>query len=75
MNLERIRKRLRGGFRPFVLRTSDDRQYEVPHPEFIMVGKHEVAVMDRGGGIDTLDALHIVSINTPKSGNGHMRQK
>lgn len=64
MNVERIRKKLSGGFRPFVLRTSDGREYAVPHAEFIMVGKHEVAVLDSEGSIDLLDPLHIVSLNS-----------
>jgi len=70
MNLEKIRKRVRGGFRPFVLRTSDGREYEVPHPEFIAIGKHDLAVVDKDGDIDILDPLHIVSLKLIKSKNG-----
>ncbi len=62
MNVEQIRKRLTGGFRPFLIRTSDGREYPVPHPEFIAVGKHSVAVVDKDGYIDSLDPLHIVSV-------------
>lgn len=72
MNLEKIRKKLTGGFQPFVLRTSDGREFDVPHPEFIAVGKYEVAVVDKEGDIDLLDPLHLVSI---KSLTGHKRQK
>ena len=43
MNLDLIRKKLSGGFQPFVIRTSDGREFKVPHPEFIMVGKYAVA--------------------------------
>lgn len=70
MNVEKIRKRLGRGFRPFVLRTSDGREFEVPHPEFIALGKFDVAVVDSEGDINLLDALHIVSIKTPKIRNG-----
>ena len=70
MNVEKIRKRLAGGFRPFLIRTSDGREYAVPHPEFIAVGKSDVAIVDKDGDIDVLDALHIVSIKTPKTKNG-----
>jgi hypothetical protein len=66
MNVDKIRKRLTGGFRPFVLRTSDGRQYQVPHPEFIALGKYDVVVVDRSGDIDILDPLHIVSIKLVK---------
>jgi hypothetical protein len=70
MNVEKIRKRLTGGFRPFTLRTSDGREFEVPHPEFIALGKSDVVVVDKEGGIDILDALHIVSIKTAKAPKG-----
>jgi hypothetical protein len=64
MNINQIRKRLGGGFQPFAIRTSDGREYAVPHPEFVLLGKHIIAVVDRDGDIDTLDPLHIVSIKT-----------
>lgn len=70
MSIDKIRKRLTGGFRPFVLRTSDGREFPVPHPEFIAVGKSDVAVVDKTGDINVLEALHIVSIKTPKSRDG-----
>jgi len=70
MNIEKIRKRVTGGFQPFVLRTSDGRKYSVPHPEFIMFGKFEVAVVDRDGDIDLLDPLHIVSLKSLTGRNG-----
>lgn len=62
MNVENIRKKLGESFQPLVLRTSDGREYEVEHPDFIAVGKHEIAVVDKQGGIDLLDPLHIVSL-------------
>ncbi|MBI4326117.1 MAG: hypothetical protein HY674_12755 [Chloroflexi bacterium] len=62
MNVEQIRKRLSGGFRPFLIRTSDGREYPVPHPEFIAVGRHSIAVVDKVGYIDSLDPLHVVSV-------------
>lgn len=64
MNIERIRKKITGGFKPFRIRTSDGRQYKVPHPEFIAVGRHEVGVVDKDGYIDAIDPLHIVSVKT-----------
>ncbi len=64
MNIEKIRKQITGGFRPFILRTSDGREYRVPHPEFIALGKSDVAVVDKDGDINVLDALHVVAIKT-----------
>ncbi len=62
MSTEKIRKFLSGGFVPFVLRTSDGREYSVPHPEFIALGRFEVAIVDQNGDIDILDPLHIASM-------------
>jgi hypothetical protein len=62
MNVEKIRKHLSGGFRPFVLRTSDGGEYQIPHPEFIALGKCYVAVVDSRGDMDILEPLHIVSM-------------
>lgn len=70
MNIEQIRKRITGGFQPFILRTAGGRQYSVPHPEFIMFGKFEVVVVDRDGDIDLLDPLHIVSRKSLTGRNG-----
>jgi hypothetical protein len=61
MNRDIIRENLRGSG-SFVIRTSDSKQYSVPHPEFAMVGRYNVVVEDRKGGIDIIDPLHIVSI-------------
>ena len=66
MNLDKIRKQLTGGFRPFVIRTSDGREFDVPHPEFIALGKGDIAVVDKDGDINVLDSLHIVSLKSMK---------
>lgn len=66
MNVEKIRKRLTGGFRPFALGTSDGREYQVPHPEFIALGKWDVVVVNKTGDIDILDPLHITSLRLLK---------
>ena len=69
MNIEKIRKRLTGGFVPFILRTSDGREFKVPHPEFILISpKGGLAVVDEDGDIDLLDPLHIVSLKELRSG-------
>ena len=71
MNIKRVQQRLTGGFRPFYLRTSDGREYTVPHPEFIMVAPTSLAVYDDDGEIAVLDPLHIVAIkNLPAKKNG-----
>ena len=62
MSIAEIRKRITGGFQPFVIRTSDGREFKVPHPEFIMFAKYAVAVVDDEGDINTISLLHIASI-------------
>ena len=67
MNVEQIKLRIRGGFKPFVLRSSDGRKFKVPHPEFIIVRKGVVAVLRQDGLVETLDALHIASVEDLKA--------
>ena len=62
MSLDDIRKRLSNGFRPFVIRTSDGREFAVPHKEFIFLTKRSVIVADEEGYVDILDPLHIASV-------------
>jgi uncharacterized protein YrrD len=76
MNLTQIRERLSNGFRPFVVEVTSGRRFEVPHPEFIMVGKNVIVVMGRNDVATTIDALHIVSIkDLPPKGPPHKRSK
>jgi hypothetical protein len=63
MNVELLVKRLRGGFRPFIIRLTDGRAFAVPHPEFIAVGPDWVVVADQDGDPVYMDPLHIVSVD------------
>ena len=63
LNLKPIRDRLSASFQPFTIRLSDGRSFDVPHPDFIAVGRGVVSVIDDDDGSHTLGALHIVSIN------------
>jgi hypothetical protein len=60
MNLDHIRERLHNGFEPFVLTTTDGRRFEVPHHDFVAVGKNVVVVLDEKDRSTKIDALHIV---------------
>ena len=62
MGLEEIRKKVSNGFRPFIVRTSDGREFPVPHREFIFLTKRSVIVADSEGFVDILDPLHISSL-------------
>jgi hypothetical protein len=61
MNRELIRQQLMGPG-PFIIRTSDGKQYTAPHSEFILIGRHNVVIEDARGMLDIIDPLHIVSI-------------
>lgn len=63
MNVSHIRKRLKGGFRPFVICTSDGNEYLVPHPEFILVTDRTVVVAESDGLVQVIDPLHITAVN------------
>ena len=45
-----------------VIRTSEGKQYDVAHSEFVLIGKHNVVVEHPNGCLDIIDPLHIVSI-------------
>ena len=72
LNLKPIRDRLGPPFQAFTIRMTDGRSFDVPHPDFIAVGRGVVSVIDQEDGSHTLDALHIVSINDlgPQNPNG-----
>ena len=63
MNMEFIRKRLHEEFRPFAVRLSDGRKYDVPHTDFMALGKHVVIIIDSEGHPVHLDPVHIVSLD------------
>jgi len=62
MKANDIRERLSNGFEPFVLRLSDGRTVEVPHPDFIAVGQHVVVVVDRNKVTRKTDGMHLGSL-------------
>jgi hypothetical protein len=62
MNIERIRKLVTTGFKPFTIYLSDGRKFAIPHPEFIAVGKRVVVVIGKNEQVNTVDPLHIVSL-------------
>ena len=62
MNIERIRKKVTNGFRPFRICLTDGRKIPVPHPEFIAVGRNIVIVVDKNDDSVTIDPLHIMAL-------------
>jgi len=70
MNPQVIRHQLSGPG-PFLIRTSDGKQYSVPHPEFVMVGRRNLVVEQPNGLLDIIDPIHVVSIR-PKDQSGSL---
>ena len=63
MSLQRIKQRVSGGgFKPFLIRTSDGHEYAIRHPEWVLVGGQGLAVLDADGEIAWVTPLHIVAI-------------
>jgi hypothetical protein len=61
MDRELIRQHLKGQG-PFIIRTSDGKQFSVPHPEFVLVGRHNLVIEHPKGMLDIVHPLHVVSI-------------
>ena len=60
-----IRDHLRATpFEPFVIQMTDDRQFEVPHPEFATINPQatQFAVVKENGNMITLSTLLIASV-------------
>jgi hypothetical protein len=71
ISIQEIKKKVSGGgFRPFALRTADGQEFEVPHPEFILIGKYTIAIRDKQGFINNINPLHIVSARVLVRRNG-----
>lgn len=71
MSVQELKKRVSGGgFRPFTIRTTDGQKFNIPHPEFILIGKFAIAIVDKEGYINLIDPLHVVSARFLQRRNG-----
>jgi hypothetical protein len=71
VNVQELKRRVSGGgFRPFAIRTTDGQEFEVPHPEFILIGKYPIAIRAKQGFLNVVDPLHIVSARELSRRNG-----
>jgi hypothetical protein len=61
VNRDLIRQQLVGQG-PLIIRTSDGKEFPVPHPEFVLIGRHNIVIEDTKGMLDIIDPLHVVSI-------------
>lgn len=59
-----------------MVRTSDGREYEVPHPEFVLIGNDWLALQDEEGEHVFLDSDHVVALkDLPVKKNGAKRKR
>jgi len=65
MVIEQIREHLDPKFRPFAVRLSDGRRFEVPHRDFIALTSRTIVVIDDKDVSHTISPLHVVSIEDP----------
>lgn len=61
MNRDLIRPQLVGQG-PFLIRTSAGREFPGLHPEFVVIGRHNLGIEDAKGMLDIGDPRHVVSI-------------
>ena len=53
-------------FKPFTLFLSDQRRFEIRHPDFLWLipGGRTVAVADENGAVDIMDLVPVTSLRT-----------
>ena len=61
MNRELIRQQL-VGHGSYLIQTSDGKEFPVTHPEFVLIGRHNIVIENSKGLLDIIDPLHVVSI-------------
>lgn len=63
--IRKIREHLEPDFRPFAIRLSDGRRFEVPHGDFLALTSRTIVVIDNKDVSHTVSPLHVVSIEDP----------
>jgi hypothetical protein len=65
MIAEQVRKaRERAPFKPFIIFLSDQRQFLIPHHDFIWIvpGGRTIGIADENGAVEIIDLVHITSL-------------
>lgn len=57
-------------FRPFTLFISDQRQFEIKHPDFLYLvpGGRTIVLAHEDGGVEILDLVHVTSLKSGANG-------
>ena len=67
MTAEQVRQsREQAHFKPFTLFLSDQRRFEVKHPDFlwVMPGGRSIAIAHENGAAEIIDLIHVTSLKT-----------
>jgi hypothetical protein len=65
MTAEQIKKaREKAPFKAFTIFLSDQRRFEIPHPDFIWVmpGGRTIGIADESGAAEIVDLVHVTSV-------------
>jgi hypothetical protein len=65
MTAEQVKKARDGApFKPFRLFLSDQRSFQIEHPDFLWIipGGRNIAVADTSGAIEVIDLFHVSSL-------------
>lgn len=63
---QQLRDRLGPGFQPFIIRLTDGRSFDVPHPDFLAVGRGYILLVDhKTNRSHAVYAPRILSVDAP----------
>ena len=65
MTAEQVRKaREQAPFKAFMIYLSDQRRFEIPHPDFlwVMPGGRTIGIADENGAAEIVDLVHVRSL-------------
>jgi hypothetical protein len=67
MTAEQIKKaREHAPFRPFTVFVSDQRRFEIRHPDYVWIvpGGRLIGIADDSGSVELIDLVHVTSLRT-----------
>ena len=70
MDYTDLKQKLAEDFKPCRIETTNGREYDVPHPDCVLIGVQSLAVLDKDGYIAWVSHDHVVAIKEapPKKG-------
>ncbi len=67
MTAEQVKKsREQAPFQPFTVHVSDQRWFEIPHPDYVWIvpGGRLIGIADDSGSVELVDLMHVTSLKT-----------